>query len=221
MMREGSSVARNRQSGALAGVIFEKKTAVELGQAIDALNSPSGVALFSSKPTDFAIIREATRDYFLEINKTKELVTKSAELEGRAYTEWVDAREENNWDNFKGVLADIVNVKQEIAAATQPSLSNYDANIDMYERGMTSHRIGEIFTFLKDELDPLISKIATSSAKKQYVAPDALKGSELWKVDKQKEMCLEIAKVCMSYIICELDCSVESINCVSEIGYGF
>jgi carboxypeptidase Taq len=201
MLPSESSVARNRQSGALAGVIFEKKTAPELGEVIQALNTPTADALFASSPFDVATIRDATREYSLEINKTKELVTKAAELEGRGYTEWVTARKENDWDSFQVVLQEIVQVKKEIAAATQPSLSNYDANIDQFERGMSSARIQEIFSYLKESLDPLINDIANSPAKKEYKVPEALKGSEAWDIEQQKAMCLEIAEVSQLHCI--------------------
>ena len=176
MMPAGSSNARNSQSGALAGVIFEKKTAFELGNAIKELNSPSSKAFFKHKPHDMAIIRDATRDYMLEINKTKDIATKSAELEGKGYREWVTSRKENDWNKFKGTLREIVEVKKEIASMTQPSMSQYDANIDLYERGMSSARIQEVFSYLKSELDPLIHGIAKSSVKKAYKVPEALQG---------------------------------------------
>lgn len=200
MMPPGSSAARNRQSGALAGVIFEKKTAPELGEELKALSTPAAVALLAD-PVDAAVIRDATKDYFLQINNSKELVTKSAELEGRGYAEWVTARKENNWVGFKDVLQEIVQVKKDIAAATQPTLSNYDANIDLYERGMSSARIQDIFSYIKGSLDPLIHDIAQSDVKKQYTVPEALKGSDSWDIEQQKAMCLEIAEVRVRWML--------------------
>ena len=54
-------------------------------------------------------------------------------------------------------------------------LGAYDANVDMFERGMRTDRLNEIFSTVKPNLVPLIRAIADSSAKKSYQTPEPLK----------------------------------------------
>ena len=55
-------------------------------------------------------------------------------------------------------------------------------------------RLNEIFTVTKRELVPLIQKICKSSVKSNYVIPKPLEGQTAFTVEKQKEMCSEVAK---------------------------
>ena len=50
----------------------------------------------------------------------------------------------------------------------------YDANVDMFERGMKTERLNSIFSTAKRDLVPMIQAICSSSAKKSYKAPEAL-----------------------------------------------
>ena len=54
-------------------------------------------------------------------------------------------------------------------------------------------RLNEIFTVTKRELVPLIQKICKSSVKSAYVVPKPLEGQSAFTVEKQKEMCSEVA----------------------------
>lgn len=122
------------------------------------------------------------------------MAVREADLEGRGYQVWAEARGESNFQKFAPVLQEIVGLKTEIAAATHPHLTPYDANIDAFERGMNVQRLNEIFTAAKKELVPLIQRIGASDVKAKYVVPAPLCGQEAYGVDKQKEMCAEIAK---------------------------
>lgn len=193
MMPENSEAARNAQKAALAGVSYEKKVNPKVGEALDILAKHKKDVDAWATAYDKAVIRDAARDYALHTRKTKDMAMRSAELEGRGYSTWAKARKDNDWNAFKPVLQEIVALKQEVAHATRPHMSSYDANIDEYERGMTSARITMLFAKLKSDLNPLISSILESKEKKQYSVPSALQGGDAWSIEKQKELCLEIA----------------------------
>ena len=193
MMPENSETARNLQKAALAGVTYEKKVNPKIGEALDKLAKHKNEVDKWASEYDKAVMRDAARDFALYTRKSKEMAMRSAELEGRGYSTWAKARKDNNWNAFKPVLQEIVALKQEVAHATRPHLSSYDANIDDYERGMTSARITMLFSKLKSDLTPLIEDILHSAEKKKYEAPAALLGGEKWNIEKQKELCLEIA----------------------------
>lgn len=58
-------------------------------------------------------------------------------------------------------------------------LEAYDANVDMFERGMRTERLNEIFSTLKPDLVPLLQAIAASKTKKSYVIPKPLEVCQL------------------------------------------
>lgn len=190
LLPELAAEARNNQRAALAGVIFEKKTAPSLGNNISRLLQDDA---FSESNYDRAILRDAARSYDVEIRKSKDLAMHIAKLEGRGYESWVKARSNNDWGIFVHVLEEVISAKKELTRLTKPNMSLYDGVIDDYERGMKSARIAELFMSLKVEIVSLISKILSSKAHQDYIVPDALKGGEQWDIAKQKELCREVA----------------------------
>jgi len=196
MMSPGSAAARNDQKSALRGVIYERQTSAELEQAIAALTGGNQDAVLKELPSAYerAVVRDAQRDFELTRRKSKDMAVREAELEGRGYQVWADARATSDFAKFAPVLREVVALKTEIGRATHPHMGAYDANIDAFERGMTVARLNDIFTAAKKELVPLIQRVCSSPVKKTYLVPDALKGQEAFTVEKQKEMCKEIAE---------------------------
>lgn len=133
LMAPGSSQARNEQNAVLASVLHEKQTSPELSELIAELMKPENTL---DNEYDRAVIRDAQRDYRIESGKTSEQAMQEAELQGRGYQQWVSARKNNDYKEFEPVLREIVKLKKEIAKSTQPHLSPYDANVDLFERGM-------------------------------------------------------------------------------------
>jgi len=191
-MPSGAANSRNEQKSILSGVIYEKSTAPRLKQLIDDLSK----ADLSSLESDYerANVRDAARDYKLTASKTKDMTMKESELEGRGYQAWVEARKNSDVKLFSPTLAEIVSLKREIAAATHPHLTAYDSNIDLFERGMTSKRLDEIFAACACDLIPLIGNIAKSNVKKSYCPPKELDGSMKFPIEQQKLMCEHVVK---------------------------
>jgi Carboxypeptidase Taq (M32) metallopeptidase len=90
MMPSGGASARSMQKSALAGVIYEKRTAPALGELLQQLqgatDSSNGSSSFNKE--QLAVIRDAVRDYALETRKSKDMASKESELEGKAYHAW-------------------------------------------------------------------------------------------------------------------------------------
>ena len=151
MLAPGSAEARNDQKSALSGVIFEKSTDSSLQALLEEMKKTD----LRELPSDYdrAVVRDAERDFLMTARKSKEMTMKESELEGRGYQSWVAARQASDFSLFSPVLQEIVTLKAEIAAATHPHLpSAYDANVDLFERGMKVERLEEIFTVVKAEL---------------------------------------------------------------------
>jgi Zn-dependent M32 family carboxypeptidase len=85
-MPSGGASARSMQKSALAGVIYEKRTAPAPGELLQQLHDVTDSSSFSKE--QLAVIRDAVRDYALETRKSKDMASKESELEGKAYHAW-------------------------------------------------------------------------------------------------------------------------------------
>lgn len=177
IMPVGAGSARAKQMAALAGVLHEKSINPRIGHLIKKLIL-SGTDEFTE--VEWCNIREAKREFDLETKIPKELVQEIAELGSRGHQVWAKAREENRFEDFAPILERFIVLKTKWAEYAFPDLAPYDANLDIYERGMTMERLTPIFDRLKSELIPLIHSINNCGNK-----PDAsfLEGN--FPIDKQ------------------------------------
>lgn len=169
MMKTGSALSRDSLNSALTAVIYDKQTSNELGQLIEELVSSN----LTDLPSDYekANVRDSKRDFDYIIRKPKELAVRESELEGIGYQTWVKARQDNSFSSFVSVLNEIISIKKEISKVCSPHLSLYDGNIDLFERGLTTKRLNEIFDEAKREIIPLIKTISETKKASPYVMP--------------------------------------------------
>jgi Zn-dependent M32 family carboxypeptidase len=106
MMPGGAARARGAQKAALAGAIFEKRTAPELKTLLTTLGAlpaaeaaapaaeaavPVAAAAEVTKELGAvraAVVRDAARDYAHEMRKSKAMAAAEAALEAKAYHAW-------------------------------------------------------------------------------------------------------------------------------------
>jgi len=186
IMPKGAVDNRSKQMAALAGVLHEKSIDSDFGGLIDKLVNADPVNFTEVEQCN---INEAKREYDLETQIPKELIQEIAELSSRGHQIWTKAREENKFEDFAPTLERLIFLKKKWARFAFPDLDPYDANIDIYERGMRVEYLTPIFDKLKKELIPLISAIKNSS-----FSPDTdfLKGN--FPIEKQKALGTIISK---------------------------
>lgn len=117
-------------------MLYEKQTDPALGRAIRDLQDDWSFHSTANR-YERANLRDAARDYALQVGKSKEMAMQEAELEGKGYSTWVKTRKDNNFADFKPVLEEILSLRKEVVRATRPNMDVYDGCIDMFERGMT------------------------------------------------------------------------------------
>jgi carboxypeptidase Taq len=167
IMPSGATDARSKQMATLAGVIHEKSIDPEFGNLINKIKIKEFTDIEQCN------VNEAKRIFELETKIPKVLVQEMAELSSRGHQIWAKAREENN----------LIALKKKWASYAFPDLDPYDANIDLYERGMRMERITPIFEQLKEKLIPLIKAIGNS---KNEIDTKFLEGN--FSIDKQKTL---------------------------------
>lgn len=163
IMPIGASESRAKQIAALAGVIHERTTDPALGDCLHELHGTYNTNDWGA--IERCNIREALRNYEMEVRIPKRLVQEIAELSSRGQGIWVAARQNNKFSDFAPVLKRFLKLKIEWAQCVLPNLQPYDANIDLFERGTTMAMITPIFERLKLELIPLIHTIQDHSYK--------------------------------------------------------
>ncbi|MEK7778482.1 MAG: carboxypeptidase M32 [Pseudomonadota bacterium] len=186
VMPMGAGEARAKQLSVLAGVIHERMTDPVLGECLDYLTNNPVVVLSSAEQCN---VREAQRSYDLETKVPKRLVQELAELGSRGHSIWVQARKENRFTDFAPVLKHFLLLKKEWAQCVSPELQPYDANIDLFERGITMAMITPIFERLKQHLIPLIQEIQGST-----VQPDTSFMQGQFALDKQEALARKISQ---------------------------
>ena len=185
MLPQGAAESRAAQKSALAGVIHERSTDPALGALLQKLE----VADVSSlNEYDRANIREAAREYKKATCVTAALVRREATLESQGYTQWVKARQANDFSQFAPVLAAWVEARQERALLVDPSKPAYDVLADDYSAGLTAQRISEIFDEVKVGLIPFLAEI-----REHGTAPDGSWLQGEFDLETQAVLCQEIA----------------------------
>ena len=177
IMPNGATDARSKQMATLAGVIHEKSIDPEFGNLINKIKIKEFTDIEQCN------VNEAKRIFELETKIPKVLVQEMAELSSRGHQIWAKAREENNFKHFLPTLERLIVLKKKWASYAFPDLDPYDANIDLYERGMRMERITPIFEQLKEKLIPLIKAIGNS---KNEIDTKFLEGN--FSIDKQKTL---------------------------------
>ena len=160
IMPKGASDNRSKQMATLAGVLHEKSIDSDFGGLIDKLVN-ADPAIFTE--IERSNINEAKRVHELETKIPKKLIQEIAELSSRGHQVWAKAREENKFEDFSPTLEQLIFLKKKWAEFAFPNLDPYDANIDIFERGMRIESLTPIFDELKKELIPLIAAIKNSS----------------------------------------------------------
>ena len=184
IMPVGAADSRAKQMRVLAGIIHEKNTDPIIGVLLDKLSQENSFNSF-----EICNINEARREYEMKTKVPKSLVMELAELSSKGHQVWVKARSENKFSDFAPLLSQLIELKKSWAEYVAPKMQPYDANIDVYERGMSMADITPIFDILKFELIPLIREIQASDYK-----PDSTFLSGNFSIEKQEELGRTISK---------------------------
>lgn len=189
---DGAANARARAMATLAGVIHDKATSKALGALIEACDGTPRGKDGTLRGKDGANVRRAKESYAKATAIPSEMAKKRAELGSRGYQTWVKARESGEYGAFAPVLEEWVALTKARCELIAPGADAYDVALDDYERGMTSARLREIFTVVREGVVPLIEKVYAKDG------PKALRGranplSGTFDVDKQAELARDVA----------------------------
>ncbi len=178
-MPKGGSAHRAEQFALLAGMIHEKATAPEIDEL---LSEAEGSDLVKDPRSAAAVnVREIRWNYDRIVRLPKKLVEELARVTTLAQPVWVEARAESDFEKFRPILEQIVQLKRQKAAALVNGEATYDALLEDYEPGATIEELTRVLGGLREELVPLVKEIVDSGRK-----PDASILTRDFPVDRQE-----------------------------------
>lgn len=154
VMPAGAADARGKQIATLSVVAHERLTNADLGAELQALSGHGAL-----DETQKANIREALREHLRAARLPPALVRAWGESTTRGHHIWVRARQDADFQAFAPILAQLVDLAKQRAAAVDPLKPAYDVLLDEFEPGMTMARLDPIFAELKAFLIPFVAKI--------------------------------------------------------------
>ncbi|MEJ2368341.1 MAG: carboxypeptidase M32 [Acidobacteriota bacterium] len=153
MMPRRGAEQRANQMASLAGLMHQKATSPEAGDAI--LKMENRDDLTADERAD---VREARRAYDRAVKLPGELVQARAKAVAMAQSVWEEARPHNDFPTFKPHLEEVVKLTRETADALGGE-NRYDSLLEEFEPGMTEEHLQGLFKEIKTRLVPLIEAV--------------------------------------------------------------
>ncbi|MCJ8347603.1 carboxypeptidase M32, partial [bacterium] len=156
---KGSFASRQNQMTALTCILHEQSTSEELGKLVYGLfdQGPDKLNEF-----EWRNVVLAKRSFEESIKIPSELIKRRAEISGRGFEKWLQAKEANDYQIFAPLLQQYIDISRECSHHLDPEKHPYDVCLDAFERGFLSKDIDQIFTELKSGLSYIYSKIESS-----------------------------------------------------------
>ena len=168
MMPSGGNQARSEAMAELNSLLHGMLTADEVGDWIQQAKQQN---------TD-ADIEASLREMALEYNNATvmpDALVKAKTMAGaRCEHAWRTQRPDNDWAGFANNLKEVVKLAREEAnlRAERAGTSSYDALLNLYEPGMTTHKLDNLFGDMKTWLPGFIQQAAESQKTRNIIKPE-------------------------------------------------
>jgi len=146
MMPHGAADQRAEESGAIQAVLHARRVDPARGAML------AEAELEATAPVARAQLRHIRRDYERAVKVPGDLAVALARLTSRAQGQWAEARAADDYAAFAPVLAEVVRLKREEAAALSEGGALYDALLEDYEPGMGAARLDAMFAEMRPRL---------------------------------------------------------------------
>ncbi len=159
-MPAGAGEVRGKQLATAQAVIHQRWTDPRLGELVAALETPVQSAPFTD--ADRALVWHARRNYDQATKLPESLVKTLAETESGSFEAWRKARAHNDFAAWSPWLQRTIALMREMADRLGYSGTRYDALVDLYEPGMTTERLNELFPAVRDVSIETLRRIQAS-----------------------------------------------------------
>jgi len=156
-MPPGGTEVRGNQMGTLESLAHRKFTSDEVGQLLEDLK-PHAEEL-DPDADDARLIQVANREYQRKRRIPSDYVAEFTRVTARAHAAWEEAREKDDFPQFQPHLEKIVDMRRQYAEYFAPYDHVYDPLLNIYEPGMKTETVREIFSELRPVQVELIQAI--------------------------------------------------------------
>lgn len=156
MMPSAATAERANQFSILSTIIHQKITDPVLGNLLK--EAADSAEKLSQK--DNAIVRILSREHFRNIKLPEKFVAEFTRHTAESLPAWVTARKQNDFKIFQPYLENIVSMSRQKADYLGYEEHPYDSLLDLYEEGLTSAQLDDIFADLQPELTVLVQQKA-------------------------------------------------------------
>jgi len=154
MMPAGAVDGRAAQFSALSTIIHQKICDPRLGELLYELaGRPDEVS-----NEDRALVRVLKREYDKNTKLPEKFVADFARLTSESLPVWVNARKQNNFQQFLPVLERLITMCRQQADFLGYDDHPYDALLDLYEEGLTTKALDKLFGSLQTELSHMLQQ---------------------------------------------------------------
>jgi len=150
-MPAGGVRARGASLGFLRNLIHERWASDEMARLLDRLDG-----CFAAESLENAMLSVARRQHGLALKLPPSLTGDRARLSAEARPVWRHARAAADWSIFAPLMTRIVAINRELAEAIGYAEHPYDALLELTEPGMTTQRLREVFTDIRDAATSLL-----------------------------------------------------------------
>ena len=163
MMPRGAAEQRSEESGAMQAVLHARRCDPSRGDLLAEAEAQV------SDEVARAQLHHIRRDYDRATLVPGDLAVALARLTSRAQGQWAEARAADDYAAFAPVLAEVIRLKREEAAAVARGRDFYDALIDDFEPEMTAARLDAMFA----EMRPRLVDLRARALERDWPALDA------------------------------------------------
>ncbi len=154
-MPKGSLEPRIRQMSTLGELSHERMSSPSMRSLLEEVEA----ARDSLSTSDQALLRVVRRDVDKATRLPAELVRRRAELTGHAMDCWMQAKPANDYKAFEPHLKKLVQLCRDEAEAYGYEDQPYDALLNLYEPGLPTRRLEQVFGELRDQLVPFCQQL--------------------------------------------------------------
>lgn len=162
-MPKGSGSARAAQIALLTSLAHERFIGDGIkGPLGELINLDSGVIKNGIDSESKKLVTEIWKDFHRAAALPKEFVKEMSGAASLGQQAWIEARKNNDWNQFAPHLENIITLKQREIQYIGTKTTPYDTLLDAFEPEMTTADVNELFNSMKSDLITMVQKISKS-----------------------------------------------------------
>jgi carboxypeptidase Taq len=193
-MPRRAAEGRAGQFATLSALVHRREVAPELG----ALLAEVGAQKEALSVEDRALLRVMQRSYDQNTRLPEEFVAEFSRLTSQAQMAWLKAREQSDFAIFQPLLERLVVMARQQAEYLGYKNHPYDALLDLYEEGLTTCQVEEMFAELQAPLVGLVKRFAGRLAPLSFSENFSPEGQERFAEHLLTAMGFDFSRGCLA-----------------------